>query len=426
MGKKGSAMAMDASPRKKTRRKYLKQFDTILPALRSMVYGCYHRSQFQKLGITGSAYDECLRLLRFALPDAIASTRQAGGNVIRLRGDAYEGAENPLARLFELKTVPLTTMVCLLLIPAVLAAEGRPLTREELLDRMDTLVSQPGAAPLAEMLESHDMLSKVRRVLAALQAERLLSLATSSRALTYGLPRNPLAGLTADEAAWLLTAVRFASSVAPLTLPGWQLAETLRDLYPDASLRRRDALRFRHSNPARVLDDLLCARLLDDIRARRAVSFLYRGKKREGLPRALRTEFPYHRQYVILAQREKRGSESPFLISEITKLRELPADAKKRTRKRPAPRKAARLVLCLHAEGSARTGIEQRIGDRFADVRYTVEDGRTICRIAVQDPRRHLPWIRSLGTSVEILEETSGHLRATMQAQIEEALQAYE
>lgn len=48
----------------KKRRKYIKKFDTILPFLRLMVYGCYHRNQFKALGISGGVYDDCLRVIR--------------------------------------------------------------------------------------------------------------------------------------------------------------------------------------------------------------------------------------------------------------------------------------------------------------------------------------------------------------------------
>lgn len=159
------------------------------------------------------------------------------------------------------------------------------------------LLMREDTAALSDFLDQHDGQTKLYRCLKDLVAEGLVvSERQADKNVAYRLADNPLLGLTEEEAQALLLAVRFGANTAPITMPGWQLERTLRDLYPEIDADAADCLQFRHSNPPRLLDDVICAVLVDAIREKKLLEFVYRGEKKTGLPIRLQTEYPYNRQ----------------------------------------------------------------------------------------------------------------------------------
>lgn len=409
----------------KKRRKYIKKFDTILPFLWLMVYGCYHRNQFKALGISGGVYDDCLRVLHFTMAeDTLAQRRYSGGNVIRLQGDAYHGSYNELEKLFSMKTLSPLSLVCNLLLLSVLShASGESLTMAEIQEQVDALLMREDTVALSDFLDQHDGQTKLYRSLKDLVAEGLVvSERQADKNVAYRLADNPLLGLTEEEAQALLLAVRFGANTAPITMPGWQLERTLRDLYPEIDADAADCLQFRHSNPPRLLDDVICAVLVDAIREKKLLDFVYRGRKKTGLPIRLQTEYPYNRQYVtcLVPGRSRFGTET-FLVNQMMKVK--PSSGKTTMpQEMPSISRKGHICLRLHGDAQTREKTSEEIRKQCRSVVFH-EDGT--CEMHVEDVRRYLPWLRSLSPQVEILPSSSGDLRDRMKNQLKEALAHY-
>ena len=101
-----------------------------------------------------------------------------------------------------------------------------------------------------------------------------------------------------------------------LSFPGHMLQKKLEAVLKIK--RPSPSFQFKHNNFVRILDNEIIAHLLTSISERRIISFLYQGKKIQGLPLLIATDYLYSREYLYLIS--EKGTAS-YRIDFIQKLK---------------------------------------------------------------------------------------------------------
>lgn len=382
--------------------------------------------------VTGEAVSDYLRILQCfhtLSEEDIQKTDGAGGNGVQIADALYmnqlahrtsiEGREiytwiwqeetelrkkrleNDIKRRFSPPEVD--RVVCML-------KEG---TRALSIQDLQTLMKRNPVSPDRTMLN---------RRIGALLEYGFLSRVKDGKVYRYSLKANPLAGLSAEEAAELLPALFFCNVRALLTLPGCRISTWLARRF---SLPLPGRFLIKNNNFTRILDDETMLTLLASRNHGRGavpVSFDYRGKRHEIYPTGVSTDFLYQREYVT--GRDENGLHE-YRVDQMKKVSlEKPAALRGKSRQRERSRVVVFLIHCPDPSGIP--ALIRDVEDKFPGVSIRQEDLLLRCRLELQDPLKILPSLRTFYPFVEILPSGAHHLVQKEKNSLEEALKNYD
>lgn len=395
--------------------RYCSSYEKLRRFLRPISYGCYARPHMQEhFSISPRTYDTQLHRLRFFLPpDYLLEHTHQKMRHISLSGDVYQGGYNYLITSYRIKSLLpswcLLAMAILRLLHGSVALSTGCIFQKLQLMGIDTC----SQIPLDKVT--------IHRALKDLTAQGLISAMPKGREIYYEEPPDPFYTLTDEEIKELLSAIAFYKNTALISVPGYDLENTLRHNHP-VRVSCDERYQFKGSSFLRIIEDETIAAILQCIQAKRCISCSY-GKKLCTLqPLRIETDYTYNRQYLIA--RDHHGI-SRLRIDRITNLSATPKIAIPVTPPTPSPNTTIILQVfpdsaCCHAY------LRHSILTRFPDTHVEKTNGLDFqCILRVNDPLRLLPWLRTLHPYVRISPSPEHNLHIRMKNDLKEALKNY-
>ena len=390
--------------------KFNRSYKDLRKFLRLISYGCYHRTQFSKYGITPRTYDDFLRQLRFFIPlENIQVHRHEKFSYATFSGYS---SENYLYRSFLLKTVLPEYFLYNVTILQILEQAQTPLSFSEIVE----LVSEKIFEMNPEKLEK-DLPQILRRRVKALENSGVLKSYSEGGKIFYKRFKNPLGELSPAEVKILSTAVNFYKNYSLISAAGYFFADSLKEIFQTTT---PNFFQFKNNNFVQILDEDILFLTLEAINSKRQISY-----KRENLPPltvtplAIETDFLCCRQY-ILAVRSKdtfKFRADKIIDAEISNL---PAQSFS------APKKKIREIkLRVAFQDDAERN--KRIENLSAETDFKIiDEGQNffICAIAVEDPLQFYPRLWKFQPWAKILPGVDG-LRERMLNDAKEVLKNY-
>ncbi len=426
-----------ATENKKSRRRgnvvanrFIGDYDTVRPLLRYISYGCYHKSFLvERLGQSTRAYEENMARLRFFLPEgSLQSSRHGRRELYRFEGDSYRVADDFLAYTYRIKALKRTTAFCLIGLFQILGAAKEPLDVTTIFER-----ELFAGGTISESMEDLSRRT-VQRYLQDLEEQGVISSVVEKGRLLYWLAADPLANLSAEEAAALCRAAAFYRAVIPLALPGCFLEDTLRRkiMQETGENEERLLVQFKHRAAASLLDDEVLHQCLMALEERRELMFSYvrpqGSTKLRVVPRHLVSDVYSGRRYVLAERLPAKKGRRP-LASQMFRL-----DLMQKVRLGevwegvvPIRSPKARELLLVFSPRREADGalVEGRIRARFPEARIEEAAGRLQVRIEIEDARSLLPWLRTFWPLAHLSLPEAPSLAARMKKDWEEALENY-
>lgn len=392
--------------------------------------GAYSRRRFaEAMGIGVDSFDKALRKLKENVEGADESwlhMLRGRESYTGLKFDYYHTVTNILTRLYNSKT----------------------LKKKELF-RMAILLKALAAAPqkvfeLAARLEKVEgttideaVIKKYLRYLVEVGAVVVTGRGKNTR---YATERSFME-LTTTELLALFDLVSFFANTEILSVPGFVLSNTLRLWLQRQGIPNTDVYRFKYNYFGRVLDEFVCLELLELIAQCEAAQITYfprqHGRRYEAMPtqgsRGQRTspkvisivplkivfDHQYGRWY-LLARQEGFDKTATFRIENIVAVKKLDVgvttdiskyrqEVEEITERSwvlgSGKRELVKIKFYYDADRAAVNFILNRVKQQgqWGQI-IKEEDNCFLYEIAVNDALEMKPWIRSFGSSAEVLE----------------------
>lgn len=419
-------------------KKYIANYDTLRPFLRFISYGCYTKADYPKSSHT---YENNLARLRQFLPaERLPDAPRSSGIGVRLKGDAFLDSDNFLINTFCIKSMTKHDLFYKFHLLRILNASHTPLTPTELLKKLeitDTVLTCPPKActkpPI--VLDFNTM----RRHLDDLAKIGLVVSQPHGKRVSYRLAPNPLEALSPRESEELLFAVAFHKNNSLLSVPGYHLETTLREMHGLSPIAP-SPYQFKNLDFTRVIDDEVVYHLLCAIEQQRLVTFSYAPDRPAAKKDYTVTAFPEsiitdyltgNRQYLIAYVSTRKKARPPFSLRQTFQLEKMFKLKLGRCIPRNALRKTASKGIPLlfrvnFPSVEERTRLLFRIKERFPDPVFTPEGPHSlICMIRCLDHLQHVPWFRTLYPDIEVLHTPRTYLREYLKDTLKETLQNY-
>ena len=412
--------------------KYIGDYDTLRPFLRYLSYGCHHKQYFQKhYGINARTYEDNLFRIRFFLPENMLLTQRQGHREIHtIKGDSYYSAHNFLHVTYQIKSCKPETVFYLLTILQIVENSDMPLSEQEIYNFR--LIPEGNHYPDLLPLQDDDLgisSSTFKRYLRTLSALGLIKCNKHHSPKSYAAIANPLALLTPEEITELRYAIHYYMSIAPMSLPGYQLDTALQIMYSQPPMYK-PLCQFKHNRIVRTLDDCVIQEIITAIEQEQYLTFSYGSKAVAAIPYHIYIDFLTGRQYLFaLARRTCRShvfsQPQTYRIDMMcnTKREKLPANLHDKLYLKPECKPLSLKLTCQ--DKKTMNGLIYRVCSRYPDAQLQhISPCQVICRIQLPDIMRALPWIRTLYPYVEIIEGNSW-LTKRIKQDLQEALANY-
>lgn len=429
-------------------------FDKEIQYLRMLVLtsGAFSRQQFaERLGISVHTFDKTIRRLK-EIAGSIhqhVQPEQSKQLAEALRFSYYDSTDPLLLFLFRAKSVKETESERISLLLA--GMNDRALTAMELLDLCCN--SLPPDLPLPDE-------KTIRSDLKYLEEVGVIAKEPGPRPYRYRLRNDLVRGLSDEELLDLYDFVDVMANTQVPSVQGYLLRDGLKKhlLRTHAEPQAMEPFLYKYHYYSRILDEAHLFTLLDAIRHRRKVRFLYfspkseksyasqntnplferktEGKAEQTLPLKIVYDHQYGRWYLLSYGREGIRK---YRMEGITQLEEeQPVDEDWFEAKTNELEEKIRYSWLIdtgrpvtvrarfyNPEGSEPNFVKERVLLQGQWGQIVFEDEQTfIYEITVNGTTEIKPWLRSFGSSCEILEPTS--LRREMIAEWKEIQSYYE
>lgn len=421
---------------------YMKSTDDLRPFLELAGYGCYSRQQMKTLLEKSATYDKRIEFLNVCLsPDYWHYSRKGKERRFAFHDDAYRTKKNELIPIFSMKSLDLQWLLCYLAILSILnqpnAGKGfsySQIEREVMQLLYDLLLpclknipfknaadwkKQLATSPqkndaviqLALQVYHENWGSQIRRRLQDLVRTGLVNRVSKGKENEYSLP-DKITLLPAGQKE-LTAALPLFASTALLSLPGWYLTQRYAK-----SLTKKSQTRY--VNALRISSDSQLYTLLLAIRKQKNITFTYRNRPHEGFPLQVRTD-AYQREYLEVYEENRVIT---YRISRMNQIQLQKGNTK--PEKIPFPSKQ-HIILRLHYDNrNSFHRLTDAIWRQCPDALVTQVKGNTAqCILKTNNNRSKIPWLRTLYPQVEIVDDSTGHLRERVRRDLKEALQNY-
>lgn len=341
--------------------------------------------------------------------------------VVYFKADLYQNSHNYLVNTFFDRTMDSKSAYAVLILQ-ILKAAKKPLSRQELLERL----SDDGSK-VAGDLALDDQTGY--RIITKLASYGLIARDKDGKKFTYRLGPNPLADLTLPELQDLYDVAGFYANLSLLSVPGYYLLDTLKSLAWQqyaAQLQTADFYQYRFNSFARVVDDGVIFGLQEAIRLKQPLRITYEqtGRKVEQfilLPKAIYTEYPYHRQYLVAAGGERYKVECISGFEKVSKrLAEEP--------KKKSADQCVEFVFAYTEETDPRLvkQVQNRLKREAAWMKcQELAPGRYLYTGLVQDALAYVPWLRTWPKLIKLTDKTEAGIRHRLEADRKECLANY-
>ena len=394
-----------------------------------------------RLGLSKSSLDIAMqetRELFAATMDEILEEDRKKYKVSRFRYEQFRRCRNFLAQFYRTRTVRQQEKTRLLTIIRALAE--KPQTRGELRARIDTEDAGNEASCDEKTLSSY-----LKQLSAAGIIIRRGKGANADYDLQAGLfrPENPADTLETAELTDLRDFVEYAAAVSVLSVPGHMLLDTLQQyLSCVEGVEPAPIFSFKYNLIGRVLDEYLAVDLMEAIKNRSKIRLEYMSRSTEGryeaaptprfrckadrkvdivlIPLRVVYDHQYGRWY-LLAYDEAGLKHATFRMENIQAIVDMgeTVDASLMTGllkqadenqalswvvQDPGRKVRVQLRFCLRPTGKEENFLRRRVQREACWGRISEEQGSTfLFEIDVNGYFEIKPWIRSFGTSVEVL-----------------------
>ncbi|MBE1444690.1 helix-turn-helix transcriptional regulator [Paenibacillus sp. OAS669] len=430
-------------------------FDKEIQFLRMLVLtsGAYNRQQFaERLGISVHTYDKTIRRLKAIVQTMYQQLPQEQSKEFAqaLRFNYYESADPMLLFLYRAKSLKDSETYRLSLL--LTAMQQEPMTAMALLDLCTE--QMPADLPLPDE-------KTLRSDLKYLEEVGVIRREAGGRPYRYRLQDDLLKELTYDE---LVDLYDFADVMSNTQVPSVQ-GYLLRDVLKKALLQADNAVPFvmpflyKYHYPSRILDEAHFHTLLQAIRERRLVSFIYfspkshksyaskntnplferetAGKQELVLPIKIVYDHQYGRWYLLgstvkhtLKKYRMEGitqiEEGESVSEELFALKQKGLEEQIRySWLIDTGRRVTVKARFYHPENSKSNFVKERVLLQGQWGRITEEDDTSfLYEIEVNGTTEIKPWLRSFGSSCEVLEPL--YFRNEMIEEWKEILSYYE
>ncbi|GAA4839679.1 hypothetical protein GCM10023310_16890 [Paenibacillus vulneris] len=430
-------------------------FDKEIQFLRMLVLtsGAYNRQQFaERLGISVHTYDKTIRRLKAIVQTMYQQLPQEQSKEFAqaLRFNYYESADPMLLFLYRAKSLKDSETYRLSLL--LTAMQQEPMTAMALLDLCTE--QMPADLPLPDE-------KTLRSDLKYLEEVGVIRREAGGRPYRYRLQDDLLKELTYDE---LVDLYDFADVMSNTQVPSVQ-GYLLRDVLKKALLQADNAVPFvmpflyKYHYPSRILDEAHFHTLLQAIRERRFVSFIYfspkshksyaskntnplferetAGKQELVLPIKIVYDHQYGRWYLLgstvkhtLKKYRMEGitqiEEGESVSEELFALKQKGLEEQIRySWLIDTGRRVTVKARFYHPENSKSNFVKERVLLQGQWGRITEEDDTSfLYEIEVNGTTEIKPWLRSFGSSCEVLEPL--YFRNEMIEEWKEILSYYE
>ncbi|WP_079912133.1 YafY family protein [Paenibacillus sp. 32352] len=430
-------------------------FDKEIQFLRMLVLtsGAYNRQQFaERLGISVHTYDKTIRRLKAIVQTMYQQLPQEQSKEFAqaLRFNYYESADPMLLFLYRAKSLKDSETYRLSLL--LTAMQQEPMTAMALLDLCTE--QMPADLPLPDE-------KTLRSDLKYLEEVGVIRREAGGRPYRYRLQDDLLKELTYDE---LVDLYDFADVMSNTQVPSVQ-GYLLRDVLKKALLQANNAVPFvmpflyKYHYPSRILDEAHFHTLLQAIRERRLVSFIYfspkshksyaskntnplferetAGKQELVLPIKIVYDHQYGRWYLLgsavkhtLKKYRMEGitqiEEGESVSEELFALKQKGLEEQIRySWLIDTGRRVTVKARFYHPENSKSNFVKERVLLQGQWGRITEEDDTSfLYEIEVNGTTEIKPWLRSFGSSCEVLEPL--YFRNEMIEEWKEILSYYE
>jgi predicted DNA-binding transcriptional regulator YafY len=428
-------------------------FDKEIQFLRmlALTSGAYNRQQYaERLGISVHTFDKTLRRLK-----EIVSVVQGDDDALQgkplselLRYSYYDSSEPVLLFLYRAKSVKETESVRLSFLLAALQEE--PSTALELLDKLCGFL--PSDFPLPDE-------KTVRSDLKYLEEVGAVARESKARPVRYRMNNDLVSGLTENELTDLYDYVDVMANTQVPSVQGYLLRDSLKKaLKQHYGTEAPSPFVYKYHYYSRILDEAHLSALTRAIRLRKRISFIYFSPKasksyiarntnplfekdaEDRLTRIVPLKVVYDHQYgrwYLLGYQGRKGIVK-FRLEGVTQIEEgdlLPEEAFQTMLEELEKRtqfswlidtgRAVQVKVKFYNPEQERNFIKDRVllQGQWGIITEEKEDG-FLYEITVNGTTEIKPWLRSFGSSCEVLEPA--YLRKEMIAEWKEIRTSYE
>ena len=420
--------------------KYFSDHDQLRSFLRFISFGCFHKDDYKRLtGFSGSYYNLCLKLAMSCLPEGtLQSFQQHHQKHHLLRGDTYYTCNNYLANSYVMKRLTPRRLFYLAGFLQLVAA-GPELTDWKQPASLTALSLETEEGEIISW-EHTDIV--LQQVLSFLTRQGYVIASGTKRRRIYKLAANPLTGLSLSEAEELFFALGFYRCIAPLGMPGYILADKLKELFPSLDSCFIPC-QFRNAAFTRILDDEVAAQLLLAAERGETVSFLYNSpkvlrygsrqaaKQEEVVPRRLITDFVGGgRQYLVTGKKEG-GAQAILHLEQISgvKNEEKKAQPESVSEARQMavsePRRVPLRLFFHLLPGQSESALKGRITELWPAAEFAPGGQGFFCTLYAADLLQLIPLVRRFFPFAEVLPDEGHNLRERVREDLKEALKNY-
>lgn len=430
-------------------------FDKEIQFLRMLVLtnGAYNRKQFaERLGISVHTFDKTIRRLKEIVQTIDKDLTEDDSNHFfdRLRYNYYESTDPMLLFLFRAKSVKESESYRFSII--LTAIQNRPLTATELLDECTSRL--PSEIPFPDE-------KTIRSDLKYLEEVGVIKKESNERPFRYRMHNDIFTELTDDELLDLFDFVDVMANTQVPSVQGYLLRDSLKKVISERhnSPIHSELFLYKYQYTSRILDEAHLYTLFHAIRNRKKLKFMYfspksrkrytsqntnplferesSGKQAIMLPLKVIYDHQYGRWYLLGYQ--SRLGIMKYRVEGLTQIEELEQVTEMEfSRKRMLLEEKMRFSWLIdtgnpitvkarfyHPEGSQPSFIQERVllqGQWGKIVEEKMDS--FVYEIIVNGTTEIKPWLRSFGSSCEVLEPS--YLRKELIAEWKEIHSYYE
>lgn len=410
---------------------FLGEFQVIRPLIQLLGYGCFYRKVGVELLDSPSTYSKNLLFLRQYIPKYLKERKKGKLTILYFPSDSYHVQDNQLALLYSIKSITVERLFYKLFILFILGRSKEPIGFPKIFKSLETDIIQQCQHPLPDNYIGDDQ--KVRRHIAALVKEGAVHKIRQGNIIRYTLIPDILSTLTPEECKELYEGVRFYRNIALLNVPGAYIQQTMTKRF---NIPPHQFFQIKNNNIIRITDDEIINAFIQAIQKKTIISCKYKTaptdmfprkeRKIVGLPFKIETDYLYNRQYIHF---NEKGVCHIYRVDRLQDIEDNDEKTLPPPIKKPQTNAHVLSLRLYHSTESEKTAIYQRIRTHFpqADIQKDT-DTQSYCKLTVPDPRKLLPWLRTLHPYTQILpsdDPTVMDARNRMIQSIQEALKNY-
>lgn len=421
----------------------IKDYETIRGVLRYFyIYGCFSRNDLKKI-ISGRKYDNERRRIIYSLKSEYIDDLNIieGSKNIRIVFDMFRIAGNFLADTYLISRFNRNDVVLFFLILQTLNGSKKALSINEILNSINE------ALPTDEGLFEEITL---RRKLDELVEEGLLAeKKLDKRTMAYSIYEDFFGDIPDEVFSSLFNGVSFFANVAPVSVPGFYLLETLSNYMKyerGLKLPRENIFMYKHYHLHKIIDDEIISVVLQCLHRREKVRFDYsiednnKGTDVIVTPLKLVSDYLYGRQYLFAI--ENLGKKIRLFridkIQNIEPANEASGDIDEYSRYEKYIEKSWCATMLKHNK-LEKIEVEFRIDEekeyyiierlkkegKWGEIKR-IEEGRYLYSIEVTDAGELIPWLRSFAGFVKVIDADGHNIGERLKNEWKETLEKYE